>query len=144
MGIAIALTQVTPYWAVTNREILEEYCQANPGMPDARPLLCQAYVTGLHVGPIRTFLTPEATAPEEPQPARALEIAQAILKERPSDPLGRYFAGISQFMLHRQDLALIEFKAALASEELPSLFRRSARAFIVRPSFPALRQSYPY
>lgn len=138
IGIAISLFETSPFWILTTRGALEKYRASHPHGPEMRPLLCQAYLWGLHLGPKETFLTPQANAPEEPQPERALAIARSLLKDRPDDCLGHYYAGVSQFYLRRTDLAVREMRLALTTKVLPPTYEALASRFVERPGFAAL------
>ncbi len=97
LGVAIAITQISPSYALSNRATLESYRRANPKGADVRPLLCQAYNGGVGYG-LAVFEDghrEKLSHPDEPQPKKALEVALSILKDRPDDPLGHFHAGRS-------------------------------------------------
>lgn len=152
LGVAIGVTQVTPMWSSFNREVLEAYWDAHLRGVDIRPLLCQAYLVGVgrrllmeepnhRLVPVR----PTKPFPDEPRPRASLALSQAILKERPDDPLGHYYEGAGQAALGKTDLAIKEFGLAIKSGELPSIYEQGAEAFLAHPDpsvFGRLKVSY--
>ena len=73
------------------------------------------------------------TQPDSPAPQKVMEVAKAILADRPDDPFGHYYVGRAQFRMHRNDLAMQEFRLALATGKLPSSFERVAKVFLTDP-----------
>lgn len=135
LGLAIGLTQVDVFWAVENRAILEGYRQANPKGVDIRPLLCQAYNTGVRASPILVEGKKVQLAfPDASKPEKVAEIAGTMLKDRSYEALAHYFTARSQFQLDHADLAAKEFSLALGTGKLPPVFEQAARRFLAKPT----------
>lgn len=146
LGLAIGISQVDPFWALTNRSVLEAYRTANPKGVDVRPLICQAYNTGVSYG-LAVFPDghrEKLAHEDEPQPKKALEIALSILKDRPNDPLGHFHAGRSYARMELPQTAQKEFRAALAAGGLPPLYEAAAKQYLDSPTQDAFRPPVAY
>lgn len=149
LGMAIGITLVPSADILHNRRLWEAFCQAHPSGVDGRPMLCQTYNIGAIYGKPAVYTYPDGRSvvlhrQDEPEPEKALAIARSILKDRPQDALGHFYAGRSYVVMKKTNPAMDEFRKALATGKLPHIYEDVARRYLENPSPRVFSPDVPY